>query len=479
MERRNPTECRRRFFALALLLICAGVANARQAWSQEAPRDESPAIPDSSARESAAGESDDLAPLANDAVTLLVPGMAFAPGVTTPMWGSAPELDRGRPKWTGMIGALQERGHTFGGVIRPRGTSFSLPECLDTSGAEGDPSRAKLFEMRFTASAETDGLAYKAMELAVCARALRAFTGAKRVHVVAHSAGGLVARAYLQSALPGFPFEHEIDRLITIGSPHLGSALAHRVGDVLGTRATSLDHDSELVRRLNQTLELPADTRFAAIIARGIAADVRGGGADYDAHLDPDFLDALPLDFREGGDEVVHVRSQNLALSKAARRYELATGTPVQFYLARVQDPSPADLGPLGARVHVAETRDPEVTAIVASLLTTDESPWTGLSEQALEKRQAKIAQQSAIGLIENATLDEHSASEVQEIEIESLVPQSAPGEYRFAGIGKTRGTVLRRRRHATRVEGTFEVSVDRFGRVTRIASKIERVEDD
>ena len=51
---------------------------------------------------------------------------------------------------------------------------------------------------------------------------IRAATGAQRVVLVGHSMGGLVARAYLRR----FGGAH-VEKLITLGTPHHGSALAH------------------------------------------------------------------------------------------------------------------------------------------------------------------------------------------------------------------------------------------------------------
>lgn len=52
---------------------------------------------------------------------------------------------------------------------------------------------------------------------------VRAATGAVRVILIAHSMGGLVARAYLRQAAQRAP----VAMVITIGSPHHGSTLAH------------------------------------------------------------------------------------------------------------------------------------------------------------------------------------------------------------------------------------------------------------
>lgn len=48
-------------------------------------------------------------------------------------------------------------------------------------------------------------------------------TGSEKVDIVAHSMGGLVARAYIQ----GDNYQNDVDQLITLGTPHRGSADAY------------------------------------------------------------------------------------------------------------------------------------------------------------------------------------------------------------------------------------------------------------
>jgi triacylglycerol esterase/lipase EstA (alpha/beta hydrolase family) len=66
---------------------------------------------------------------------------------------------------------------------------------------------------------------------------LRAQTGSERVVILAHSMGGLVARAYLRRH-----GDQHIARVITLGTPHHGTALAH-FG--LGSNAAQMRRDSE------------------------------------------------------------------------------------------------------------------------------------------------------------------------------------------------------------------------------------------
>lgn len=59
-------------------------------------------------------------------------------------------------------------------------------------------------------------------ELEACIGEVRRTTGADRVILVGYSMGGLAARAYLVKRYT----DHHVKRLITIGAPHLGSAMA-------------------------------------------------------------------------------------------------------------------------------------------------------------------------------------------------------------------------------------------------------------
>src|SRR5207247_1744366 len=55
---------------------------------------------------------------------------------------------------------------------------------------------------------------------------LRNATGAKKVTILAHSMGGLASRAYIENEEA-----QDVDRLITIGTPHGGTPLASVLTD--------------------------------------------------------------------------------------------------------------------------------------------------------------------------------------------------------------------------------------------------------
>jgi len=89
---------------------------------------------------------------------------------------------------------------------------------------------------------------------------VRTATGAKQVHLVGHSMGGIIARNYLQQ--PGE--DVYVSSCVTLGSPHCGSKLAPFAVSHLGR---ALLPGSELLTRLNAA-PLPAGVSFTAIYSR-------------------------------------------------------------------------------------------------------------------------------------------------------------------------------------------------------------------
>ncbi len=398
-------------------------------------------------------------------VTLLVHGITWDLQRPCQVWGQAATATDGNARWDGMIGHLEQEGHRFGGVIRCNGSQLALPQCLDTSGVRSEPSTASVFALEFSPSANTDGISYKTLELVRCLRELRAFTGCEKVRIVAHSAGGVIVRVYLQNALPGVEYAGDVDRVITIGTPHLGAAIASHFGDFLGSRATSLKPNAELIRRLNGPLDLPPNILFASVVVRGIAADVRGTGHEYEQFVDRDLLRQLPIDYREGGDQVVHVCSQNLRLAECAKRYEAATHRPVHYILVRVPDPTPEDLSLFEEKVHEAAPRDTGVQACVAKLLADDGSFWTEPGERRLAESASAQAKLHAFGIIEKETLHKHPLTQVTTVEIEQLELLEQDGymhTYQFSG--RARWGKLKPR--STHVDGKMQLTLDRFGRI-------------
>ncbi len=80
-----------------------------------------------------------------------------------------------------------------------------------------------------------------------------------RIHLVAHSMGGLVARCYLQQ-LGG---ERRVERLVTLATPHRGT---HAASFLPLPLVRQLLPDAPFIRHLNE-LPPPARTRVTSIVA--------------------------------------------------------------------------------------------------------------------------------------------------------------------------------------------------------------------
>lgn len=114
---------------------------------------------------------------------------------------------------------------------------------------------SRVFAMNY--SVRTRDVRTAAAQLAEEIEAIVTETGYERIHVVAHSLGGIIARYYV-TRLDG---DERVHTLVTLGSPHHGTLAAH----LLPTRITrQLRPGSALLRELNQ----PADgcrTRMIAL----------------------------------------------------------------------------------------------------------------------------------------------------------------------------------------------------------------------
>jgi len=87
---------------------------------------------------------------------------------------------------------------------------------------------------------------------------LRAATGADRVAIVAHSMGGLVARAWMRRHGAG-----RVARLVTLGTPHFGTGLA-RFG--LGANARQMGRRGEAASSWLQALADSEDSARRALV---------------------------------------------------------------------------------------------------------------------------------------------------------------------------------------------------------------------
>ncbi|GLZ44543.1 hypothetical protein Acsp06_07280 [Actinomycetospora sp. NBRC 106375] len=110
-------------------------------------------------------------------------------------------------------------------------------------------------------TAFTGDIRLAAQELGHHVERLCASTGADRVHIVGHSLGGLMARYYVQR-LGG---DARVDTLVTLGTPHRGSLIAHCLPPTRVPR--QLQPDSDLLRELDEPAP-ECRTRFLAVWSR-------------------------------------------------------------------------------------------------------------------------------------------------------------------------------------------------------------------
>lgn len=96
-----------------------------------------------------------------------------------------------------------------------------------------------------------------AKQVAVRIEAIHAQTRAEKVILVGHSMGGVVARAYLRQN-----GEDRVALVITLGSPHYGTALARWLG--FGRNVSQLSPDSFWLQSLNEYVpEVPMITAYS------------------------------------------------------------------------------------------------------------------------------------------------------------------------------------------------------------------------
>jgi triacylglycerol esterase/lipase EstA (alpha/beta hydrolase family) len=111
----------------------------------------------------------------------------------------------------------------------------------------------------------TGDLRAEARLLGVAADRTLARTGADSVDVVGYSAGGVVARLWVRD----FGGADLARRIVTLGSPQHGTAVAGLAKDIVPTRCPTacqqLAPDSDLLRELNAGDETPDGPRFISI----------------------------------------------------------------------------------------------------------------------------------------------------------------------------------------------------------------------
>ena len=232
----------------------------------------------------------------------------------------------------GLIGNLQTRGLIYKGLLKSKDGTVTLN---DTGGAIAKKGESVFYSVSFSEAANADGFTGRVIELVRFVERAKKSEGVSKVTIVGHSAGGLVARSYLQSK----EYKNDVRRLITIGTPHMGASLSNlaKLTQIFGKRADSMTSDSAQIKQLNQRTELPTSCEYISLLARSYNQRVIIGTSKkcYQEHCDTSqhTHTKLPLAFKEGFDGAVQILSQNLALTKAGVNYENIAKKPIPYIL--------------------------------------------------------------------------------------------------------------------------------------------------
>lgn len=170
--------------------------------------------------------------------------------------------------------------------------------------------QADFFTVAFTNS--VDSINAWRDELEACISEVRRSTGADRVILVGYSMGGLAARAYLVKRFT----DHHVKRLITIGTPHLGSAMA-KIWNVANDLDNCARNGNILTQKpcelaLSAVRSAQSDVPFSSFAVRDLRRPEDGG--DYLRRLG---ASAHPLDV-EYVSVIGKVDLVNNTLSKSA-----------------------------------------------------------------------------------------------------------------------------------------------------------------
>jgi pimeloyl-ACP methyl ester carboxylesterase len=289
--------------------------------------------------------------------------------------------DNAEDNWGGFQRFLSINGWIFGGIVRYNASEDHVRVrgrgILDDSILDTNQSPADFYSVQFSSNNQLT-FEQQGQELDKIISAVLNVTKRNEVILVGHSMGGLAARAYLQSV--PYKFNPNVVKLITVGTPHLGSresdhCLSSGIGFVLSVVCTaktashvgprSLSPDSEKLKGLNGylkfgsleiqlPLDLPDSVEYTSIIV--------SWGAKYTLtkccfQLPPN---AIPQ-YNEPGDGIVTIASQDL--SSVAKN--------IKHKPLRVDFPDTTDALPIGCghhqnkgyleEVHTCETYWPEV----------------------------------------------------------------------------------------------------------------------
>ena len=260
--------------------------------------------------------------------------------------------------WTGLVGDLiHQHNWKFGGILRSQSATVTWGN-LDARGAAADSG--DFYVLASSVVSQQLGLESRAQEIATAVQSLHNATNA-RVRLVCYSASGVCARMWLQGALPTMPYQRGlVSEVITIATPHQGIGGWVRPAGHLIERYRPLLRGSELLRRLNDELDLPTDVRFKSIVLQSDRLENRAEipVSRYAGCCTADELQGLPEVLRLGHDGVIDTLSAQLHLTRTAARYEQTVGHPVNVAVCLLNEPESSNLRELSLHTQCLSDSD-------------------------------------------------------------------------------------------------------------------------
>jgi len=398
-------------------------------------------------------------------VTLLVHGTSpwASDRASDETWGELRVTGEHQLQWSGFIGHLIRQGWAFGGVLRSRSEQL-LSTDLDTLGAS-QQEPADFYSLASSVASQEDGLESRGRELATAVAVLRQLTHNRPLRLLCYSASGVSARVWMQGALPKCPYKTgAVKHLLTVATPHSGISGAVRIASSTRRKYAPLAAESALLRRINQELDLPGETRYMAVVIQGSGMEVGDTSQAYGPYLrlPAERLAALPPLMRCGNDGIVHCLSAQLHLTPSAARYENRLDRPVEVAFCRL---SPT-VGPniRDVTLHTRALGDETVWRTLESLMSGGD---TGRNSTLLSPD--CWAKQMAQSLTERQIQSRHWAGRIIETKVAALqLSQLTDTQYRcrwqcdcVISVPTFRGS----KSTACSVTGSFKMALDRFRR--------------
>jgi len=291
-----------------------------------------------------------------------------------------------------------------------------------------------IYYVVFSAEAALDGLVYRSLELS---HALSKITKLHRgpIALVGHSAGGLISRIVMQEAIPGVNRPSTVKHVISIGTPHQGSAVASNFGKLFGEHVDSLRTTAPLIVRLNK-LPLPQGVHFTSFVVGSFGVEAGKPGHAYKLPFGKESKSTIPRHFLYGGDEVVHSITQNLAFTETGANCAAIAPQYLRTIVFRHQRPLQKGnfLEQLFSRemLHTSVLKSDDFCKLVCN------TALGTMSADDFRNREARCIVQCHI---EKLIKEREKGSEVVSVKIEDIQLQDSEIHYKALGVWKLVGT--------------------------------------